>query len=178
MTTNRATTSSTDDPAAYVAATFATLGERDPTEVMPELLPALREVVAMHPRAVLERPEAPGKWSVLQAIQHLADVELVFGWRVRQILTKDRPTLQGMDETAWMTRLRTGDHDLDAAMQMLSVLRQEHLRLWGTVTPAELERVGLHEERGEQTLRDWLRTIAGHDLIHRRQIRRILETVA
>jgi hypothetical protein len=38
---------------------------------------------------------------------------------------------------------------------------------------ADLHRVGIHAEPGEQTLKDMVRLCAGHDLLHLRQLDRI-----
>lgn len=168
------TTDAAANPQGYVAAVLAVLGARDPAAVLAELVGEVRGVVAAHPRERLERPEAPGKWSVLQVVQHLADMEIVFGFRMRQILTLPRPSLPAIDETAWMARVRRDDRDPGAALAQLEVLRREHLRLWATVTPEELARVGVHEQRGPETLAHWQQLMAGHDLVHRRQIARIL----
>ena len=54
----------------------------------------------------LRRPEAPGKWSATEVVQHLADSELVLGFRMRMILTEDRPALQGYDQDRWAGTLR------------------------------------------------------------------------
>jgi hypothetical protein len=35
-------------------------------------------------------PEAKGKWSIRHVVQHLADSELVWGYRLRKVLGEDR----------------------------------------------------------------------------------------
>ena len=62
---------------AYVRALLAFLGDRDPLEVAAELLPWLERRTAGLDDAALRRPEAPGKWSAIEVVQHLADSELV-----------------------------------------------------------------------------------------------------
>jgi len=46
------------------------------------------------------------------------------------------------------------------------------------LTPPQLDRVGLHSERGPESAGFLLRLMGAHDLVHRRQIDRILATVA
>jgi hypothetical protein len=43
------------------------------------------------------------------------------------------------------------------------------------LTPAQLAREGLHSERGAESAGFLLRLMAAHDLVHRRQIDRILD---
>jgi hypothetical protein len=52
------------------------------------------------------------------------------------------------------------------------------LRLIERATPAELKRVGVHSERGEESIEYLVRLYAGHDLLHLRQIDRIRAVVA
>ena len=44
---------------------------------------------------------APGKWSAAEIVCHLADCELVFGFRLRQTLAEDGPTIQPFDQDKW-----------------------------------------------------------------------------
>lgn len=45
-------------------------------------------------------------------------------------------------------------------------------------TPEELERTGVHAERGEESVAHMMRLYAGHDLLHLQQIDRIRAAVA
>jgi hypothetical protein len=58
------------------------------------------------------------------------------------------------------------------------VLRRANLRLVDGASPAELQRVGVHVERGEESLERLSRLYAGHDLLHLRQIDRIRRALA
>lgn len=178
MTASSSTSDSLAQPTLYRDAVLALTGDLEPLVILQGLLPALHEGLAAVPPARQGTPEAPGKWSARQVVQHLADTELAFGWRVRQILTADKPVLQGFDENAWMTRLRSGDDDLDGALAQLAALRHDLLRLLKTCTAADLARTGVHSERGEEPLSLLVRLIAGHDLVHRRQLDRIAAAIA
>ncbi len=46
-------------------------------------------------------------------------------------------------------------------------------RLFERASDEDLRRVGLHSERGEESLGYMLRLYAGHDIVHLRQIERI-----
>jgi len=158
---------------AYVAALMELLGDRDPLGVLRETEPALRERVADFTYANTGRPEAPGKWSIRQVIQHLADSDLVWGWRVRLVLAQDRPPLTGYDQDRWAERLRYQDARVTDALDEFGVLRRSNLRLIERATPEDLARVGLHAERGEESIAHMIKLYAGHDLLHLRQIDRI-----
>jgi len=158
----------------YVRALLDFLGDRDPLDVAAEQLPWLERRTAGLDDAALRRPEAPGKWSAIQVIQHLADTEVVYGWRTRQVLAEDRPAIQGYDQDAWASKLDYAHADLDVTLGQLRGVRTANLRLWRSLTPAQRARVGLHSERGPESLDLLIRIVGAHDLVHRRQIDRVL----
>jgi len=161
----------------YVRALLELLGDRDPLAIAAELVPWLERRTAGVPDEVLRRPEAPGKWSAIEVIQHLADTELVIGWRTRMVLTQDRPALQGYDQDAWARTLGYRDVPLEMALEQLRGTRMANLRLWHSLTAAQRERVGLHSERGPESVDRLIRLMGAHDLVHRRQIDRVLAAV-
>jgi hypothetical protein len=158
----------------YVRALLEVLGERDPLQVLSELPGWLERRLARVPEPAIRRPEAAGKWSAANVVQHLADSDLVFGFRMRMILTEDRPALQGYDQDRWATVLRYPEVPLPEALAQVGVLRGANLRVLRQLGPSELERVGMHSERGAESLAHLTKLMAAHDLVHRRQIERVL----
>ncbi|MEA2723131.1 MAG: hypothetical protein QOH59_902 [Gemmatimonadales bacterium] len=162
----------------YVRALLDVLGSRDPVEVLDQLLPWLGERILGLDDSALRRPEAPGKWSVIEVIQHLADSDLVFSYRLRMMLTEDRPPLQGYDQDRWAGVLRYREVPLELALDQLRSVRAATLHVLRGLSPSQLERVGLHTERGPESAGFLLKLMGAHDLVHRRQIDRILSTVS
>ena len=160
--------------ATYVRALLDLLGDQDPLAIAAQQLPWLERRTAGLDDATLRRAEAPGKWSAIEVIQHLADTEVVYAWRTRQILTEDHPVIQGYDQDAWARTLGYAAMPLDVALAQLRGVRAANLRLWRSLTPAERARVGLHTERGPESLDLLIRLMGAHDLVHRRQIDRVL----
>jgi len=170
---NPAGTAATAAP-AYVRALLDLLGSRPPLDVLGELLPWLEHRLGGVADAVLRRPEAPGKWSVVAVVRHLADTELVYGFRGRMVLAEDRPPLHGFDQDGWAAAFGYAAAALDASLAQLAALRTANLALWRSLGPTQLARVGLHSERGPESMDLMLRMMAAHDLVHRRQIDRVL----
>jgi hypothetical protein len=164
---------SLDNAKAYVSAVLGLLGDRDPFDVLRTTPPALERVAQEWPPDRLQAREAPGKWAVRDVIQHLADSELVWGCRIRHVLAQDRAPLMGYDQDRWADRLHYEGSDPREAAGDFVRLRRANLRLLQRATPAELEHVGVHAERGEEPLAHMIRLYAGHDLLHLRQIDRI-----
>jgi len=57
------------------------------------------------------------------------------------------------------------------------VLRRSNVLVIGGASPVDLARVGVHAERGAETLADMIRLCAGHDLLHLAQLRRIRHAI-
>lgn len=159
---------------AYIRNLLELLGERDPLEVLETTVAALDERVARHDEAALRRPEAPGKWSVAAVLQHLADSEIVVGYRLRVTLAQDAPQIPGYDQDRWADRLGYADASPADAISQLRALREINLRIWRRLGPEDFRRYGHHAERGVETVDQLLRLYAAHDLVHLRQIDRIL----
>lgn len=162
-----------EDGESYVRAVLELLGDQDPLAVLEDTPAAVRWLTRGLTRKVLRTPEAEGKWSFVQVLQHLADAELVWGYRMRRMLTEDRPTVRGYDQDLWASRLRYADADADHALNMFEALRVANLALLEKATEEDLQRLCVHEQRGEETVAHVMRLYAGHDLVHRRQLARI-----
>jgi uncharacterized damage-inducible protein DinB len=163
---------------AYVNSLLQALGSREPLTVMAETPDALRRAVAELSREQDGTPERPGKWSVRQVVQHLADSELVGGFRFRMVLAHDAPELPAYDQDLWAERLRYQDSELATALEDFAMLRALNLRVLRRATPEDLKtRVMRHAERGDEPLGYMLSLYAGHDLVHLAQIRRIRQAI-
>jgi uncharacterized damage-inducible protein DinB len=169
---------STEHATAYTAAVLDLLGPDDPMRVLHDTPSALTRSIEELDAPQLSQPEAPGKWSITQVLQHLADSELVWGYRLRMVLAHDRPAITGYDQDLWATRLHYADADPRQAIDDFSVLRQANLRLLARASDSDLARVGVHAERGEESVAHLIRLYAGHDILHVKQIARIRLAVA
>ncbi len=158
---------------AYKSALLDLLGDRDPIAVFSELPDDVAEQTAFLSDEDARRPEREGKWSILQVIEHLIDSEIVYGYRSRLILANPGIDIVGYDQDRWAETLGYQRESLTHAIPELRVLRGRNLRLLKRLTDSELDRYGMHNERGRESLRDMVRLLAGHDLLHRAQIARI-----
>ena len=132
-----------------------------------------RLVKGVSPAKLRKRP-APEKWSVSEILAHLADVEIVIGWRMRSILGAPGTNVQAYDQNAWVTALHYEKRDPRLALTQIRVLREANLAMLKTLTPEQWKQFGLHSERGQESIERIVRMVAGHDLNHLQQIERIL----
>ena len=135
-------------------------------------LDELTEALGRLPAERLEQaPAGRDGWTARQVLAHLADFELMAAVRVRTVLSIDRPLLAtyGQEEfTDRFSALETAEE----ALERFAVNRRATLRVVAALAPADLERVGVHPERGEETLRWTLEMLARHDRAHLEQLAR------
>ena len=171
-------TSAVAQAGAYTSALLELLGNRDPLDVLRSTPATISIVVSGLTSGQIETPERPGKWSVRHVVQHLGDAEMVVGVRLRMVLAEERPPLIAYDQDIWADRLRYREVPFTEALEQFTQIRRANLRLWAGLTEADQARVGIHSERGEESL-GFMRTIhAGHDLAHLRQLSRIRDAVS
>jgi hypothetical protein len=163
------------DPKGYLRKMMSQVGGRDPLEVLGATPRVLAELVRGHPPDVLRRRPFEGKWTPTEVIGHMIDTDFTFGYRIRTIFADDRPTIIGMDQDRWVSTQAYNDRDAGELVADLSAVRAVNLKMYRLVTPAAYERVGVHNERGEEKLGDILRYAAGHDLWHVDQFKRYAE---
>lgn len=163
---------SADTARAYVEAIQARVGSRDPMELLAAAPSALAKAVEGLGEADARRQPEAGAWSVLQILHHLSDCEMVYGYRMRLIVADDRPAIPGFDQEAWAERLHYDVGPLADVLADLTAQRSRTLRWLHALTEDELARVGMHSERGEESVRHIVMLLAGHDLAHLSQIGR------
>ena len=121
---------------------------------------------------------APGKWSAAAIVAHLADCEIVFGFRLRQTLAEDAPTIQPFDQDRWAKATEYANLEAPAALAAFTELRNWNLQMIRRATPHAAERTMTHPERGTMTFRTVVETMAGHDLNHLAQLKRVADQTA
>jgi hypothetical protein len=171
------TESSLSASEAYRQKMFALLGDRHPMEVMSETASKLADIVSKNSPAVLRSRPFEGKWTPNEIIGHLTDSEWVYGYRLRLILSEENPTILGTQQDAWVARQRHNEREPLEMVDLFRTLRQFNLATWRGTSSSDMERAGLHNERGPESLGVMLRLLAGHDLNHIDQIVRYIRAV-
>ena len=149
------------------------LGEGDAVAVIAGTPARLAALTGRMSAERVETPIAPGKWSVRQIVTHVADVEIGFGFRLRQALAG--VSIQPFDQDAWAESY--GRYSLADALEMFSALRAWDVALISGLSEADKALKVTHPERGEMTLWTIVETMAGHDLNHLAQVERVAAEV-
>jgi DinB superfamily len=152
---------------AYRQALLRMLGDDDPVGVLRATLDEVARLLDGVDAERLGQAPAVGEWSPYQVLSHLADSDLVAAVRVRLVLTQEQPTLVAYDQEVWAARFAAVN-----SLELWRTLRQTNVRLYELLSPDEWARVGLHTERGEESIRMIVEMQAGHDRMHLDQLRR------
>ena len=116
---------------------------------------------------------APGKWSIRQIIAHLADAEMVFAHRIRQVAAEEGPTLVAFDQEAWARNLDYARRKPKQSLETVRRVRAENYELLKDLPEAAYARAGNHTERGPVTLLQIVEGAANHTESHARQMQQI-----
>lgn len=133
-------------------------------------LDAMRAAVAgMSREQLLARP-VPGNWSTLEVVAHLCDFDPIYADRMKRVIALERPLLMGADESRFASALAYHERDVDEELAVMTVTRQQMVRVLRTLPDTALERVGIHSERGERTLASLIAGVNDHVAGHLRHV--------
>lgn len=163
-----------ETPQQYIDRILSNVGDADPWSILSSTPSRLRQLVSGRTADDLSRKPAPGRWSVGEILAHLADAELVGGWRFRSILASNAMTLQPFDQDRWAEVFKYETAPANESLDLFEMSRRGNLRLLRSVDPALLDNYGMHEERGRESVAHLVRLYAGHDVNHLRQIEGLL----
>ena len=164
----------TETPQQYTKRIMAHADGQEPMKVQANTPKRLERLIKGISAAKLRKRPEPNKWSVAEIIAHLADVEIVVGWRLRVILGAPGTPITAFDQDSWVTALHYDKRDPKKDVAQHRVLREANLAMLKTLTPEQWKQFGMHSERGQESIEHIVRMIAGHDLNHIQQIERIL----
>jgi uncharacterized damage-inducible protein DinB len=158
----------------YKQRIFSYLAEQDPLKIQSATSKKLERLVSRASPSKLRKQPAPGKWSVAEILAHLADTEIVFGYRLRAILGAPGTPIQGFDQDKWAQAMNYGKADARKSLERFHAFRKANLELLKSLSPAQWKHHGMHSERGEESIETIAKLCAGHDINHLKQIGKIL----
>jgi hypothetical protein len=161
----------TAEPAAYVRALLDTLGGRDPLEVYAATAEQVRQFCEGLSATQWGIPPGAGEWNAAQIVGHLIDVDIVYGFRFRLVLTEEDPAYPGYQEKLWSQLPHPEPAEL---VSVLAGLRAYNTALLRRTPHNRWQRWGTHGEQGREQFGLMVTKIAGHDLAHLNQLARTI----
>jgi uncharacterized damage-inducible protein DinB len=163
-----------ETPQEYIQRMMDTLGGQKPLRIQAETPRKLSRLIQRASPAKLRQKPAPGKWSAGEIVAHLADCEVVVGWRMRQILGAPGTPIQPFDQDAWAAAGHYEKRDARKSLGAFRAAREANLALLKSLRPEQWKQHGMHAERGVETIEHIVAMMAGHDINHTAQVERIV----
>jgi uncharacterized damage-inducible protein DinB len=162
-----------ETPQQYTQRILSYTDGKEPLRVQAATAKKLATLTKGLTRKQLTRQPEPGKWSIAEILAHLADSEVVAGWRLRLILGQNGVPIKAFDQDAWAQTFSYARRDPKTSLAVFRVLREANLSLLKSIPKSLWDNYGMHEERGKETVAHIVRMFAGHDLNHLGQVERL-----
>ena len=163
-----------ETPQQYTQRVLGYVEGKKPLAVQAATANKLARLIKGVPVSRLRKRPAPDKWSVSEILAHLADTEMVGGFRMRLILGAPGTPIPAFDQDRWASSGHYDNRHPRQSVEQFRTLREANLALLKSLTPEQWKHHGVHSERGVDTIDRIAHMFAGHDLNHLHQIERIL----
>jgi hypothetical protein len=120
--------------------------------------------------SMLDYKPGDGRWGIRTIVCHLADTEIVFAMRIRQMIAEENPIIPAIDQDLWADRLDYSKRKLSQAIETFRRTRAENYELLKDLPQEVFARTGQHSKRGIVTIMDMLKIFAQHPEKHVHQI--------
>src|ERR1041384_6529074 len=89
---------------------------------------------------VLRYKPSPDKWCTLEILGHLADIEIVYAYRLRQMLADKKPVIAPMDQDDWARNLGYMETSPAELLALYGLNRHANIQLLRRLKPGNLEK--------------------------------------
>jgi hypothetical protein len=120
--------------------------------------------------AELDARPFPERFTLREAIAHVADWEGIWLERITRIATEESPFLPGYDEGQWAIDHDYAHSDFEDQMARIVTGRKSIVAYLRGLDPSAWQRIGQHGELGPITLFELAVIVTGHDGYHVQQI--------
>jgi hypothetical protein len=117
---------------------------------------------------------SPEKWCILEILGHLADVEIMYAYRMRQMLADKDPVLAPIDQDAWARDLGYTENAPAELVALYGLNRHHNLRLLQRLKGKDFEKSAYHPElKRAVTVAEIVKMMGMHGENHLGQIERL-----
>jgi hypothetical protein len=116
----------------------------------------------------------PNEWTVAQNVHHVADAHVIVFYRLKQILTTDRPQFQAINPDSWAVLCDADNADVETSLNLLRGLHSRWATLFEGLTEEQWQRTAIRANGMEVGIEDLLRIYSGHGQNHIVQIKNTL----
>lgn len=131
------------------------------------------------PDKTLRYKPSPDEWCILEVLGHLADIEIVYAHRFRQMLADTKPVIAPMDQDAWAQHLDYMETSVPELIALYGLNRHHTLQLLRRLKSGDLEKSAYHPElKHEVTVAEYVEKMGTHGANHLTQIERLKKEAA
>ena len=126
------------------------------------------------PEKTLRYKPSPDKWCIHEILAHLADAEIIYAYRVRQMLADKKPVIAPIDQDHWARNLGYMETPPAELVALYGLNRHSNVQLLRRLKPGDLEKSAFHPELNRNvTVAEMVERMAGHGPNHQEQIERL-----
>ncbi len=126
------------------------------------------------PEKTLRYKPAPDKWCILEILAHLADMEILYAYRMRQMIADKTPVLAVIDQDDWARNLGYMEESPAELIALYGLNRYHTLQLLRRLKLEDLKKSAYHPElKKDVTLEKYVEMMSSHGAKHLQQIERL-----
>lgn len=130
------------------------------------------------PDKTLRYKPAQDKWCILEILGHLADMEVMYAYRIRQMLADKKPVIAPIDQDDWARNLGYTESTPAELVALYGLNRHANLQLLRRLKPGDLEKSAHHPElKSDVTVAEYVEKMGIHGANHLEQIERLKKQV-
>jgi hypothetical protein len=123
------------------------------------------------PDKTLRYKPAPEGWCILEILGNLADNEIVYAHRLRQILADVNPVIASVDQDAWAKTLGHAETPAAEMIALYGLNRHANLRLLRRLQPGHLQKSAYDPElKKDVTVAEYVENMGAHGAMRLQQI--------
>jgi hypothetical protein len=126
------------------------------------------------PEKTLRYKPSPDKWCIWEMLGHLADMEILYAYRMRQMLADKNPVIAPIDQDEWAKNLGYLESSPPELVALYGLNRHANVRLLRRLKEEDLQKSARHPELDHLvTVGDYVRMMSNHGPNHLEQIERL-----
>ena len=145
------------------------VGDQNPVELLNSTLEEYRDAASLLSDASWNQPWTKGKWTLREVMIHVAQWEMIFGYRLQAGVSSPGFTIQPADQDVLMKHI--SGIDGPAAFACFEGVRRMNLGFVRGLSTTERAAQVHHPEFGAITADDLIVQMTGHGIHHLKQIR-------
>jgi len=128
---------------------------------------------------ILRYKPSADTWCILEILGHLADMEILYAHRFRQMLADQKPVIAPIDQNDWAKNLGYTETPPAELIALYGLNRHANLRLLRRSKSGDLQKSAYHPElKKDVTVADYVEKMSVHGANHLEQIERLKKAAA